>query len=96
MFFVDQKLQYVGLPNYRRSLLREHTVLQNMKFLQFYPILWIIFACLDPPNLRGRDPDRDRVIAMQIQIQIQIRIQFRSDPDPDPGLDPEAKLNPHP
>ncbi len=63
--YVEQNLYFIGqncnmlLPNYRRSLLKKHPVLQNMKFLQFYPtILWVIFACLDP-NLRGRDRDRD-------------------------------------
>jgi hypothetical protein len=33
------------------ALKREHPTLQNMKFLNFFLLLWVIFALLDP------DPD---------------------------------------
>ncbi len=33
------------------ALTREHPALQNMKFLNFFLFLWVIFALLDP------DPD---------------------------------------
>jgi hypothetical protein len=33
------------------ALQKEHPALQNMKFLNFLPFLWVIFALLDP------DPD---------------------------------------
>jgi hypothetical protein len=43
-----------GRPSYRRSLKalkREHPLLKNMKILDFFLFLWVIFALLDP------DPD---------------------------------------
>jgi hypothetical protein len=30
------------------ALKREHPALQNMKFLYFFPYLWVIFALRDP------------------------------------------------
>jgi hypothetical protein len=35
------------------ALKREHPALQNMKFLNFFLFLWVIFALLDP------DPDSE-------------------------------------
>jgi hypothetical protein len=35
------------------ALKREHPALQNMKFLDFFLFLWVIFALLDP------DPDSE-------------------------------------
>ncbi len=42
-----------GRPSYRKSLQpsREHPILKNMKILDFFLFLWVIFALLDP------DPD---------------------------------------
>jgi hypothetical protein len=58
VMFFDKKLHYYlslglhkGCPSYRRSLKREHPALQNIKFLNFFLFLWVIFALLDP------DPD---------------------------------------
>ncbi len=52
-------------PSYRRSLQlskeKEHPALQNMKFLNFFLLLWVIFALLDtdpdPNPLTGLNPD---------------------------------------
>jgi hypothetical protein len=30
------------------ALKREHSALQNMKFLNYFLLLWVIFALLDP------------------------------------------------
>ena len=35
------------------ALKKEHPALQNMKFLKFFLLLWVIFALLDP------DPDSE-------------------------------------
>jgi hypothetical protein len=40
---------------------RDHPVLQNMKFLHCYLILWVIFALLDP------DPGPQLCIPVQVQ-----------------------------
>jgi hypothetical protein len=40
-----------GRPSCRRSL--EHPALQNMKFMNSFPFLWVIFALLD------LDPDSE-------------------------------------
>ncbi len=43
-----------GRPSYKRSFIkREHPAIQNMKFLNFVLLLWVIFALLDP------DPDSE-------------------------------------
>ncbi len=46
IFWIKNKLQ--EKPS---TLKREHPALQNMKFLNFFLFLWVIFALLDP------DPD---------------------------------------
>jgi hypothetical protein len=60
-----------GRPSYRRSLQlkREHPALQNMKFLDYFLLLWVIFALLDP------DPDQ---LALLNQDPIRIRIRNTS------------------
>jgi hypothetical protein len=32
------------------ALKREHPALQNMKFLDFFQFLWVLFALLDPDS----------------------------------------------
>ncbi len=52
-YFLDQKLQFTyplasqatGEPS---ALKREHPVLKNIKILDFFLFLWVIFALLDP------------------------------------------------
>jgi hypothetical protein len=60
IYFLDQKLQFTyplasikdaKLQEKPSALKREHPVLQNMKILDFFLFLWVIFALLDP------DPD---------------------------------------
>jgi hypothetical protein len=52
------------------SLKREHPALQNMKFLNFFSILWVIVAFLDTgPDSESGFPDL---------------IESGSNPDPDP------------
>ncbi len=58
IFFFYQKLQftYPWASKFQKkpsALKREHPALQNMKFLQFFVLLWVIFALLDP------DPDSE-------------------------------------
>jgi hypothetical protein len=56
IFFLSNISIYCTYPSYRRSLLdfkREHPALQNMKFLNIFMFLWVIFALLDP----NPDPD---------------------------------------
>jgi hypothetical protein len=67
MFFGSKTTIYLSLglhkgrPSYRRSLqLSKENIQQNMKFLNFFLLFWVIFALLDP------DP---------IRIQIRIRIR---------------------
>jgi hypothetical protein len=53
--FYDQKLKkFKAEKNVEKhsALKREHPELQNMKFLNFFLHLWVIFALLDP----GTDP----------------------------------------
>jgi len=55
---------------------REHPALQNMKFLIFFLLLWVIFAILDPdPDSKyGTNPDpRTRLNPDPIRIRIRIR-----------------------
>jgi hypothetical protein len=55
-------------PPYRTSKLqekpsvlkREHPALQNIKFLTFYSIFWVIFALLDP-NLDSESGSTDLI-----------------------------------
>ncbi len=51
--------------NYRRrlpsALKREHPTLQNMKFLNFFLFLWVIFALLDPDPLTWLNPNTIRI-----------------------------------
>ncbi len=39
------------------ALKREHSALQNMKFLDFFLLLWVILVLLDPDPLTWLDPD---------------------------------------
>jgi hypothetical protein len=39
------------------ALKREHPAIQNMKFLQFFLFLWVIFALLDPDPATQINPD---------------------------------------
>ncbi len=57
LYILDQKLQFrylssglhKGLLQEKASALkREHPALQNMKILNFFLYLWVIFALLDP------------------------------------------------
>jgi hypothetical protein len=43
------------------ALKREHPVLKNMKILDFFLFLWVIFALLDPDPATqiNADPDTD-------------------------------------
>ena len=41
------------------ALKREHPALQNMKFYNFFLLLWVIFALLDPDPLTWLNPDPD-------------------------------------
>jgi hypothetical protein len=59
LYFFDQKLQltylslHKGRPSYRKKPSapeREHPALQTMKFIQFFPFLWVFF----PPGSRYR------------------------------------------
>jgi hypothetical protein len=47
------------------ALIREHPALQNMKFLNFFLFLWVIFALLDPdPDYEsGSNPDQETLLA---------------------------------
>jgi hypothetical protein len=56
-YFLDQKLQFTypqaSIKNAQAqekpsALKREHLVLKNMKILDFFLFLWVIFALLDP------------------------------------------------
>jgi hypothetical protein len=51
---------------------REHGALQNMRFLNFFLLLWVIFALLDP------DPDSASGYGSTDLIE------SGSNPDPDP------------
>jgi hypothetical protein len=39
------------------ALKREHPVLKNMKIMDFFLFLWVIFALLDPATQINADPD---------------------------------------
>ncbi len=54
-FFLDQKVQFTRPPQRTSklrkkpsALKREHPELQQMKFLNFFLLLWVIFVLLDP------------------------------------------------
>ncbi len=51
------------------ALKREHPVLKNMKILDYFLFLWVIFALLDPdpdPATQiNADPDTDPKICMR-------------------------------
>jgi hypothetical protein len=67
-----------GCQRYRRSLQpfqSEHLALQNMKFLNFFLLLWVIFALLDP------DPDSEP----EIGYGSTDLIESGYNPDPDPN-----------
>jgi hypothetical protein len=40
------------------ALKREHPALKNMKFLDFFLFLWVIFALLDPDPIPIPNPDQ--------------------------------------
>jgi hypothetical protein len=54
------------------ALKREHTALENMKFLNLFLLLWVIFPLLDP------DPDSEYGSGSTDLIE------SGSNPDPDP------------
>jgi hypothetical protein len=56
------------------ALKREHPALQNMKFLNFFLLLWVIFALLDP------DPDSEYGSGSTDLIES----GSNTDPDPKP------------
>jgi hypothetical protein len=51
------------------ALKREHPAIQNMKFLNFFLLLWVIFALLDldpdPATQINADPDTDLQVHLQ-------------------------------
>jgi hypothetical protein len=56
------------------ALKREHPTLQNMNFLKFFLLLWVIFALLDP------DPDSESGSGSTDPIES----GSNGDPNPDP------------
>jgi hypothetical protein len=64
IYFFDQKLQFTS------ALQREHPGLQNMKFLNFFLFLWVIFALLDPDPLIGLHPDPIRIRIRNTAIKL--------------------------
>ncbi len=70
-YFEDQKLQYTYLyasikkvqvtEEAFSSQKREHTALQNIKFLNFFLLLLVNFAFLDPYPLIRLNPDPIRI-----------------------------------
>ncbi len=81
-FFLSKTAIYLSLglhkvcPSYRRSLQlkRGHPTLQNMNFYQFFLLLWVIFALLDP------DPDPEYGSGSGSTDPI----EYGSNTDPDP------------
>jgi hypothetical protein len=64
------------------ALKREHPTLHNMKFLNFFLLLWVIFALLD------LDPDSQYGSGSPDPIE--------SGSNSDPDTDPLTRLNPGP
>jgi hypothetical protein len=76
IFFKSRKLLIPlglrkGRRNYWRSLhlIKEHSALQNMKFLYFFLLLWVIYALLDPDQHFQCGSESSRPKSMRIQIR---------------------------
>jgi hypothetical protein len=75
--FLDKKLQLtyplssikdVQVTEKPSALEREHPALQNMKFPNFFLLMWVIFVLLDPDSGSNLDPDPNYWISSEPAI----------------------------
>jgi len=67
-----------GRPSYRRSFRPQKRISRssNMKCIQFFLFLWVIFTLLDPDRIRFPNPNPDPdPLTLLIPYPIQIRIR---------------------
>jgi hypothetical protein len=77
---------HTGCSSYRRALKREHPALQNMKILDFFLFLRVVFALLDPDLATqiNADPDpKPRYKQCSRSAWICIDIKYFGSPRPD-------------
>jgi hypothetical protein len=63
---------------------REHPALQNMKFLNFFLLLWVIFALLDPDFEYGSG---SKTLSLTVALLPQDEEEYNEDiPNPTPAM----------